>query len=134
VWSVMQLVTGPLSDRLGRQPLIVWGMILQAVALAGMLLVPNFPGWVGATALLGLGTAMVYPTLIALISDEVSPDVRARSLGIYRFWRDLGYAVGALLAGVLADWLGSPWAIGIVAVLTLASGMVVAATRFSRPD
>ena len=131
IWSVLQVVTGPLSDRMGRKPLIVWGMTLQAVGIILTILVPNYPGWFASTVLLGIGTAMVYPTLIAVVSDEAKPEYRARSLGVYRFWRDMGYAIGALLAGVLADVLGFHWAIGIIAFLTLFSGLLVRFIRFS---
>jgi MFS family permease len=126
VWGVGQIVTGPLSDRLGRRPLIAWGMIVQAGAIALTVATGSFSWWLSASVLLGLGTAMVYPALIAVVSDAAQPAWRARALGVYRFWRDLGYAVGALLAGVLADLLGLSWAIGVVAGLTLLSGIVVA--------
>jgi MFS family permease len=124
VWGLGQLATGALSDRIGRKGLIVGGMLLQGVALFGMLALATFWSWACAAALLGLGTAMVYPTLIATIGDVAAPDWRASAIGVYRLWRDGGYVVGALLAGVLADLFGMAWAIGAVAVLTLASGGV----------
>ena len=126
VWASAQIATGHWSDSVGRKPLIVAGMLLQAAALA--LLASSggdLPTATGAAALLGLGTALVYPTLIAAISDAVSPLARAPVVGVYRFWRDMGYAVGALLAGVVADALGYGGAIVIVAVLTAASGLWV---------
>jgi MFS family permease len=126
IWGVLQVVTGPLSDRIGRKGLIVAGMWLQAVALLMVPLLGGFAWWLVASILLGVGTAMVYPTLLAAISDVAHPTWRARSLSIYRFWRDLGYAVGALLAGVIGDAFGLPWAIGGVGVLTFLSGVVVA--------
>ncbi|MBI5813304.1 MAG: MFS transporter [Meiothermus silvanus] len=129
VWSVLQLLTGPLSDRLNRAGFITWGMAVQAAGLAMTLLVHDRAGWLMAMALLGVGTAMVYPTLIAVVSDASEPAWRARALGVYRFWRDIGYAAGALLAGGIADWLGFNWAIGLVAGLTLASGLMVASRR-----
>jgi MFS family permease len=126
VWSVAQIATGHWSDSVGRKPLIVAGMLLQAVALS---LLAASEGAValaaGTSALLGLGTALVYPTLIAAISDAVSPVARAPVVGVYRFWRDMGYAVGALIAGGIADALGYAGAIGVVAALTAASGLWV---------
>ena len=126
VWGVGQLATGPLSDRLGRRPLIVAGMLVQAAAVAAIATVRGFPAWLGAAALLGVGTAMVYPTLIAAVGDVAHPAWRASALGVYRFWRDLGFAVGAIVAGVVADALGYQAAIGVVAVLALAAGGVAA--------
>jgi len=125
VWGVLQLWTGALSDRWGRKGLIAGGMLLQGVALAAIALVRGFWPWVGAAALLGAGTAMVYPTLLAAIGDVAHPRWRGSAVGIYRLWRDSGYAVGALLAGVLADRFGMAWAIGVVAILTIASGLLV---------
>jgi MFS family permease len=132
VWGVLQVVTGPLSDRIGRKGLIVAGMWLQAVALLMVPLLGGFGWWLVASILLGVGTAMVYPTLLAAISDVAHPTWRARSLSIYRFWRDLGYAVGALLAGVIGDAFGLAWAIGGVGVLTFVSGAVVAVAMRER--
>ncbi|HLI48111.1 MAG TPA: MFS transporter [Chthonomonas sp.] len=132
IWGIMQIVTGPLSDRIGRKGLIVPGLVLQAFALALILMAHRFSGWLFGSVLLGLGTAMVYPTLIAAVSDSVAPQWRARALSVYRFWRDMGYAIGALLAGILADLLGYAWAIGVVATLTFLSGMVVFVVRRHR--
>jgi len=126
VWAVLQLGTGALSDRWGRKRLIAGGMLLQAAALAGMALLHGFWPWMGAAALLGAGTAMVYPTLLAAVGDVAHPSWRASAVGAYRFWRDAGYAVGALLAGILADLLGLPGAIGGIALLTFLSGLLVA--------
>jgi MFS family permease len=126
VWGVLQVATGPLSDRIGRKGLIVAGMWLQAGALLMVPLLSGFGWWLVASVLLGLGTAMVYPTLIASVSDAAHPTWRARSLSIYRFWRDMGYAVGALLAGLIGDAIGLTWAIGSIGVLTFVSGTVVA--------
>jgi MFS family permease len=125
-WGLLQIATGPLSDRYGRKGLIAWGMIIQAVGIWLTVLVPVYGVWIVAAALQGLGTAMVYPTLLAAITDHAHPTWRASSLGVYRFWRDLGYAVGALLSGLVADLVGLEAAIHLVAVLTLASGLVVA--------
>jgi MFS family permease len=126
LWGVLQVATGPLSDRWGRKGLIVWGMWVQAGALFVTVLGRSFGWWLVGSALLGLGTAMVYPALIAAISDASHPSWRARSLSVYRFWRDMGYAVGALSAGLVADLFGLSWAIGSVGALTFASGAVVA--------
>jgi MFS family permease len=135
VWGFLQLGTGWLSDYAGRKPLITFGMLVQAGALA--LLVAGggaFAPSLAAAALLGAGTAFVYPTLIAAVSDVVQPRDRASVVGVYRFWRDTGLVVGALLAGFLADSLGSGAAIAIVAGLTGASGLAVAATPWQPPE
>lgn len=126
VWGVGQLVTGALSDRIGRKWLIAGGMWVQAVGIAVVVISSRFAGFAVGGVLLGVGTAMVYPTLLAAIGDVAHPTWRASSVGVYRLWRDLGYAVGALLAGVTADALGVPAAIWLVAVVTFASGLVVA--------
>lgn len=126
VWGSSQIVTGPLSDRWGRKGLIVAGMWVQAAGLALTALTGQFSWWLVASVLLGLGTAMVYPSLIAAVSDASEPGWRARSLSVYRFWRDLGYAIGALSAGLLADRFGFAAAILAVAALTFLSGLVVA--------
>jgi MFS family permease len=123
VWGILQVPTGLLSDRLGRRGLIAWGMIVQAVGIWLTVLVPAFGAWIAGAVLQGLGTAMVYPTLLAAIADHASPTWRASSLGVYRFWRDLGYAIGALLSGAVADLVGLGAAIHVVAVLTLLSGV-----------
>jgi len=126
VWGVVQTVTGPLSDRWGRKGLIVAGMWVQAVGLFLTAATRSFGWWFAASVLLGLGTAMVYPTLIASVSDASHPSWRARSLSVYRFWRDLGYAIGALSAGIIADLFGAAWAIASIGVLTFLSGAIVA--------
>lgn len=125
-WGIAQLVTGPASDRLGRKRLIVAGMITQALALWLILLGSTFASWLAAAVLLGVGTALVYPTLLAVVSDTARPSWRATSLGVYRAWRDSGYAFGALIAGVLADLLGAAWSIGLVALIPLFAGIVAA--------
>jgi len=126
VWSVAQIGAGHWSDTIGRKPLIVAGMLVQAAALALLALSGGgFALAVAAAVLLGLGTALVYPTLIAAISDAVSPVARAPLVGVYRFWRDMGYALGALIAGVASDALGYGGAISLVAGLTAASGLWV---------
>ena len=131
VWGAGQLATGWLSDHIGRKPLISTGMLVQAAAL-GILVAGNgsFTPSLAAAALLGVGTAMVYPTLIAAVSDASQPRDRARTVGVYRFWRDFGFVVGALIAGIGADATSPRTAIVIVAALTATSGLTVAATRW----
>jgi MFS family permease len=126
VWGLGQLGTGALSDQIGRKPLITGGMALQAVGIFLIVATSGFLPWAVGAVLLGLGTAMVYPTLLAAIGDVAHPEWRASSVGVYRLWRDGGYAIGALLAGIIADLLGLSWAIGAVGVLTLLSSVVVA--------
>jgi MFS family permease len=128
VWGVLQIVTGPLSDRVGRKSLIAGGMIVQAAGIWLTVLVPAYSAWLLGAGLQGLGTAMVYPTLLAAITDHAHPLWRASSLGVYRFWRDLGYAVGALVSGLVADMVGLGAAIHLVALLTLLSGVLVMRT------
>jgi MFS family permease len=126
VWGLAQLVTGALSDRLGRKWFIALGMWLQALGIAAIAASTGFGGFALGAVLLGLGTAMVYPTLLAAIGDDAHPSWRASAVGVYRLWRDLGYAVGGLLSGVVADALGLQAAIVLVALITFLSGAVVA--------
>ncbi|MDY7106755.1 MAG: MFS transporter [Actinomycetota bacterium] len=126
VWGVGQLVTGGLSDRIGRKPLIVGGMVTQAVAIAAIAASSGFAAWAAGAAVLGAGTAMVYPTLLAAVGDVAHPRWRARAVGVYRLWRDGGFAVGALTAGVIADVASIEAAIWVVAGLTALSGLIVA--------
>jgi len=130
-WGILQVATGPLSDRWGRKGLIVGGMWVQAAGLMLTALTTTFASWLAGSLLLGIGTAMVYPSLIAAVSDASHPTWRARSLSVYRFWRDLGYAIGALSAGIMADLFGMSWAIGIIGALTFLSGTIVAAVMTS---
>ena len=125
-WGILQVATGPLSDRWGRKGLIVAGMWIQSAGLFLTAATRQFEWWLVGSLLLGVGTAMVYPSLIAAVSDASHPTWRARSLSVYRFWRDLGYAIGALSAGIIADIFGMAWAIGSIAALTFLSGAVVA--------
>jgi MFS family permease len=125
-WGILQIATGTLSDRWGRKGLIVTGMWVQAGGLFLTAATRDFTWWLIGSLLLGLGTAMVYPSLIAAVSDASHPSWRARSLSVYRFWRDLGYAIGALSAGIIADLFGFAWAISSIAALTFVSGIVVA--------
>jgi MFS family permease len=130
VWGFGQLFTGWWSDRAGRKLLITAGMLLQAAAIALVAVGSTFGVWAAALILLGAGTALVYPTLLAAIGDVAHPAWRARAVGVYRLWRDGGFAVGALLAGALADAFGLVIAIWAVAVLTAASGLLVAVRMY----
>jgi MFS family permease len=125
-WGAGQLGTGWISDRLGRKRLVVAGMLLQSLAIAGFAALPGFGWWLAESILLGAGTALVYPTLLAVIGDVSRIPDRATSVGTYRLWRDAGYAVGAIVAGVIADAAGFPAAIVTVAALTGLSGLLVA--------
>jgi MFS family permease len=130
VWGLGQLGTGALSDRIGRKWLIAGGMWLQALAIGFIAAERGFWPWALGAVLLGAGTAMVYPTLLAAIGDVAHPVWRARSVGVYRLWRDAGFAIGALVAGVVADALGIVAAIWFVAGLTGFSGLVVAVRMY----
>jgi MFS family permease len=124
VWGVAQIWTGHWSDHVGRKPLIVAGMLLQAAALTGLAVSDGAVGAaIAGAVVLGAGTALVYPTLIAAVSDAVAPVARAPVVGVYRFWRDMGYVVGGLIAGAVADAVGFGGAIAVVAALTAASGL-----------
>jgi MFS family permease len=125
VWGLGQVGTGALSDRIGRKGLIVAGMLLQGGAIATIALASTFAVWVVAAAILGLGTAMVYPTLLAAVADVAAPQWRGAAVGVYRLWRDLGFVVGAIVAGLLADRAGMPFAIGVIAAVTAGSGLLV---------
>ena len=124
VWSVAQIGTGAWSDRVGRKPLIVAGMLLQSAAIAVIAAGSSFAAWLGAAAALGLGTALVYPTLLAAVADVAEPAWRGSAVGVYRLWRDLGFAAGAIVAGVVADAAGMTTSIWVVAFLTAVSGLV----------
>jgi len=130
VWGVGQILTGALSDRWGRKHLITTGMLIQAVALALIALGDTFSWWLMASALLGAGTAMVYPTLLAAIGDVAHPLWRARAVGVYRLWRDSGYAAGAIVGGVAADLWGLRAAVWVAAAITVASGLIVATRMY----
>jgi MFS family permease len=127
VWGIAQLATGPWSDRVGRKWLIAGGMWVQAAGISMVLFAGSIRAALTGAVLLGLGTAMVYPTLLAAIGDAARPEWRASAVGVYRLWRDLGYAAGALVAGFVADRFGMPASIAIVAAATFVSGLVVAA-------
>ncbi len=130
VWSLGQLATGALSDRWGRKHLITAGMLIQAVGIGLVAAGTGFGVWALAAVLTGAGTAMVYPTLLAVIGDVAHPAWRARAVGVYRLWRDSGYAVGALIAGITADLLGLRAAVWVVAAITALSGLVVAVRMY----
>jgi MFS family permease len=134
VWAVAQIGTGAWSDRIGRKPPIVAGMLLQAAAIAALAVGSSFASWLAAAAVLGFGTALVYPTLIAAIADVAEPAWRASAVGVYRLWRDLGFAIGAIVVGVVTDVAGFLAAIWVVAAMTAASGLIVLARmRETRP-
>lgn len=127
VWGLGQIVTGPLADKIGRKSLIVWGMFVQVlghIVIGFEWLEPLTSGLIGSV-FLGIGTAMVYPALLAAVSDTAHPNWRASSLGVYRFWRDMGYAVGALMAGIVGNFFGLEWAVHIAGMITLISGIIV---------
>jgi MFS family permease len=130
VWGVGQLATGALSDRWGRKHLITAGMLTQAAALALIAIGTTFTWWLAAAALLGAGTAMVYPTLLAAVGDVAHPLWRARAVGVYRLWRDSGYAAGAIVGGLTADLWGLRAAIWAAAAITVASGLAVAVRMY----
>jgi MFS family permease len=130
VWGICQLLTGALSDRLGRKWMIASGMWVQALGIGLFVVGRNFLPWLSGSVLLGIGTALVYPTLLAAVSDVAHPEWRASAVGVYRLWRDAGYAVGALLAGILADTLGISFAMLVIAALTFLSGIIVATVMY----
>ena len=127
VWGLGQIVTGPLADKWGRKPLIVWGMFVQVLGhlLIGLEIFEPLTSGILGSIFLGIGTAMVYPALLAAVSDAAHPSWRASSLGVYRFWRDMGYAIGALMAGIAGNLLGLMWAVHIAGFITLLSGILV---------
>jgi MFS family permease len=133
VWGAGQLLSGALSDRIGRRWLIACGMWIQSLSIAMVVLAHDFPGYAISAAMLGIGTAMVYPTLLAAVGDVAHPSWRASAVGVYRLWRDLGYAAGAVLAGVTADLLGVDASVAMVAAITLISGAVVAVRFRDQP-
>jgi len=135
VWGVGQLATGALSDRWGRKWMIATGMWVQAVGITAFVVGRSFSSWMAGATLLGIGTALVYPTLLAAVSDVAHPDWRASAMGVYRLWRDSGYAIGAIAAGLLADAFSMPFAIAAIAALTFVSGVVVAGAMYETlPD
>ncbi|MCO6480668.1 MAG: MFS transporter, partial [Phaeodactylibacter sp.] len=125
VWGLGQLVAGKLADHLDKKKMLFWGMLLQAGALFLMIPAITFVQFAALSVLLGIGTAVVYPTFLAAIADYSPPQQRAESIGVFRLWRDMGYAVGALLSGIVADAMGIEWAIGVIGGVTLASALII---------
>ncbi len=125
VWGLGQLFTGKMADHLNKKYMLFWGMLSQGVALFLMIFAQNFFHFAVLSAILGIGTAIVYPTFLAAIADFAHPQQRAESIGVFRLWRDLGYAIGALLTGLLADFFGIHWAVGAIGLLTVLSAMVI---------
>lgn len=125
VWGLGQLFTGKMADHLNKKKMLFWGMLLQGVALLLMIYATSFFHFAILSVVLGIGTAIVYPTFLAAIADYAHPQQRAESIGIFRLWRDLGYAVGALLTGIIADSLGLEWSVAIIGGLTICSAMVI---------
>jgi MFS family permease len=132
VWGVSQLLTGALSDMIGRKPLIVAGLVVQAVGISCFALSVQSWWWIGGAVVMGLGTGMVYPSLLAAVSDNAAPTWRATALGVYRFWRDIGYVMGALTGGMIADAFGITAAVWVIAALTAYAAIVVA-LRLQKP-
>jgi MFS family permease len=131
VWGVSQLFTGKLADLVSRKRILIYGMLIQGIAITFLPFTDNVMGLILLTVLLGLGTALVYPTFLAVIADASHPQQRAESLGVFRLWRDLGYAIGAIISGLTADFFGLKYAILMVGVLTILSGLVV---KFRMPN
>jgi MFS family permease len=125
VWGLGQLLTGKIADHLNKKRMLFWGMLLQGVVLLGLLFALTFFQFAALAIVLGIGTAIVYPTFLAAIADYAPPQQRAESIGVFRLWRDLGYAIGALLTGILADALGIGWAVGAIGVLTVLSAVII---------
>ena len=125
VWGLGQLVTGKLADLLPKKGLLFWGMLLQGACLMLMIPADGFNDYVILCTGLGIGTALVYPTFLAGIAEYSAPDQRAKSIGVFRLWRDLGYAIGALLTGILADLFGTGVSLGAIATLTILSSLII---------
>lgn len=125
VWGLGQLVAGKLADHLNKKKMLFWGMLLQAGALFLMIPALTFAQFATLSVLLGIGTAVVYPTFLAAIADHSPPQQRAESIGVFRLWRDMGYAIGALLSGIVADAMGIGWAVGVIGGLTLTSALII---------
>lgn len=125
VWGISQVFTGKMADHFCKKTMLFWGMFIQGIAIALMIWASRYWEFAALSAMLGFGTALVYPTFLATIAENTNPADRAHSIGIFRLWRDLGYAVGALLTGIIADWLGILWSIGFIGVLTIVSAVVI---------
>lgn len=125
VWGIGQLFTGKMSDHFCKKSMLFWGMFLQGIALLFFVFASTFAHFIILAAILGWGTAMVYPTFLATVAENTNPQDRAKSLGVFRLWRDLGYAIGAILTGIIADSLGINASIIVVAILTIISSLVI---------
>lgn len=125
VWGFAQLLTGKLADKLCKKTLLFWGMLLQGIALIAMMWANAFSSFIVLSSVLGLGTAIVYPTFLAAVSDYTHPDQRSESIGVFRLWRDLGYAVGAILTGLIADKFGLEAPVLAIGLLTICSSLVI---------
>ena len=125
VWGLSQLITGKLSDHLNKKKMLFWGMFLQGLALTGILFTSSFYALVALSVILGIGTAIVYPTFLSAIAGFTHPQQRPNSIGVFRLWRDLGYAIGALLTGIIADVINVDWAVAFIAGLTLISSFII---------
>ncbi len=132
VWGLGQLFTGKMADHLNKKSMLFWGMLFQGVTLLLMLFASSFFHFAALSVMLGVGTAVVYPTFLAAIADYAHPQQRAESIGVFRLWRDLGYAIGALLTGILADTLGINWAVGAIGFLTVLSAVIIGLRMNSR--
>jgi MFS family permease len=133
VWGFGQLITGKLADLLPKKGLLVWGMLLQGICLFLMIFASGFYEWIVLSTGLGIGTALVYPTFLAGIADYSTPSQRAESIGVFRLWRDLGYAIGALLTGILADLFGTTTSLATIAMLTIISSLIIR-LRMKKPQ
>jgi sugar phosphate permease len=127
VWGIGQLVTGKMSDHLNKKYMLFLGMLLQGIALLFFAFADSLTHFILLSLILGWGTAMVYPTFLATIAENTHPHDRAKSLGVFRLWRDLGYAIGAIMTGVIADTFGIDSSIVVIAILTIISSMIIAA-------
>jgi MFS family permease len=125
VWGLGQLITGKMADVLPKKQLLFWGMFLQAMALFFIIYAESKLQYIALAAILGWGTAMVYPTFLATVAENTHPQDRAKSIGIFRLWRDLGYAIGAIITGIIADWWNINAAIVFISILTLISAIII---------
>ena len=125
VWGIGQLITGKLSDHFNKKWMLFWGMFVQSVAIMGMLYVSSFNAFVASAVLLGIGTAIVYPTFLSSIAGFTHPQQRPNSIGVFRLWRDLGYAIGALVTGIIADTFNIEWSVGFIAAVTCISAIII---------
>lgn len=134
VWGVGQLITGKLADMLVKKYLLFWGMLLQGITITAMIFAATFTQFLLLSILLGIGTAIVYPTFLAAIADYTHPEQRARSIGVFRLWRDLGYAIGAILTGIIADLWGSLPSVGFIGSITVISSLIILFRMRQEPE